>query len=104
MPLDRRLSNTLTSFIFSLLSGQKILDAQCGFRLYSLDFIKSLRLKTEYFDTENELLLIAIKRKKRIGWVEIPAIYKGEISHIHHFGDTLRFIILVIKYISGRIR
>ena len=35
MPLQRRLSNKITSFFLTLKTGQKILDSQCGFRAYS---------------------------------------------------------------------
>lgn len=103
MPLDRRFSNLTTSLILSIMSGQKILDAQCGYRMYSMNFLKGVNLETTAFDTESELLLSAFKRKIPIGWVDIPTIYTKEKSHIHRGMDTFRFIAQVFKYIFGRI-
>lgn len=102
MPFDRRFSNLTTSFIMSVLSGQKILDAQCGFRAYNIDFINKIRLSTSSFDTENEILLNAFQLNVKIGWVDIPAIYSGEKSHIRRLPDTVRFLKLIIKYIFGK--
>ena len=102
MPRDRKFSNLTTSFLLSLISGRKIPDAQCGYRMYKLDFVNRLRLKTSGFDTENEILLAAFRRKINIGWVDIKTIYAGEKSHINRAADTLKFIKLIIKYITGR--
>ena len=103
MPLDRKLSNLTTSFILSLIAGRKIPDAQCGYRMYKMDFIRDIELKTTGFDTENELLLAAFRRKINIGWVDIETIYANEGSHIHRISDTFKFIKLIIKYLIGMI-
>jgi len=99
MPLDRRFSNLTTSWILSVISGQKVLDAQCGYRLYSADFLRKITLKTSNFDTENELLLKAFRTKAKIAWVNIPTIYGSEKSHIRRFSDTYKFLSLLLKYI-----
>jgi len=99
MPLDRRFSNLTTSFILSLISGQKILDAQCGHRLYAADFLRQISLKTFAFDTENELLLKAFKTGTKIAWLDIPTIYQGETSQIRRFTDTLKFLKLLFKFL-----
>ena len=102
MPLDRRISNCASSRLLSLVSGYKILDAQCGYRMYKLESLKNMKLKTNSFDLENELLLNAFKKKMRLGWVDISTIYNDEISHIHRWGDTMNFIKLIAAYILGR--
>lgn len=102
MPWDRRFSNFTTSLALSIVSGQKIRDAQCGYRMYRLDFVRNLNLKTSAFDTENELLLEAFRQKRKIGWVEIPIIYTDAPSHIRRWQDTKKFLILLTKYIFSR--
>lgn len=102
MPWDRRFSNFSTSLLLSLISGRRIRDAQCGYRMYRMDFIRELKLKTSAFDTENELLLHTFKRKIGIGWVSVPTIYSGGSSHIRRLQDTKKFLRLVFKYILTR--
>jgi glycosyltransferase involved in cell wall biosynthesis len=46
MPIQRKLSNTLTSFFLTLKTGQKILDSQCGFRAFKIEVLK--KVKTRY--------------------------------------------------------
>ncbi len=99
MPLDRQFSNLTTSLILTLLSGKKIYDAQCGFRCYKADFLRKVKLSTSGFDTENELLLKAFRLRVALGWIDIPAIYDDECSHIKRFNDTINFIKLLFRYI-----
>ncbi|MBC8277465.1 MAG: glycosyltransferase family 2 protein [FCB group bacterium] len=101
MPWDRKFSNLITSSFLSLIAGYKIHDAQCGYRMYRTDFLKEVDLKTSDFDTENEILLKAFKRRAAIGWVDIPVVYGDETSHINRLSDTLKFIKLIIRYLLG---
>lgn len=101
MPLDRRFSNLSTSFILSLITGRKIWDGQCGYRMYRVDFLGSVRLRTSSYEAETELLLKAIDKKFKIGWVDIPTVYSDEKSHIRRGVDTLKFVKLVIGRILG---
>jgi glycosyltransferase involved in cell wall biosynthesis len=103
MPWDRKFSNLSTSYLLSLLSGQKIWDAQCGFRMYKMEFLQKMEFKTYNYDTETELLLQAFCRKIKIAWIDIPTIYGNHKSHIHRIKDTLRFIKLIFKYLRGQI-
>ncbi len=101
MPLDRRFSNWATSGILSLLTGERILDSQCGFRLIRSSLIKGINFNTKKFEFETELLLRLIKKGAKIGWVNIPTEYKNEFSAIRRLPDTLRFIKLIISHITG---
>ena len=102
MPWDRKFSNLVTSGFLSLLTGEKIYDAQCGYRMYKVDFLRSINLQTSDFDTENEILLKAFRRKTIIGWVDIPVVYGPEKSHINRLTDTLKFIKLIIRYLVSK--
>jgi len=98
MPLERRMTNWLSSRVLSALIRQKIKDSQCGFRLMKTDVVKSLVLRTQRFDMESEMLLEAAKKGFRIGDIRIATIYGTEKSSVHPVLDTLRFVLVALKY------
>jgi glycosyltransferase involved in cell wall biosynthesis len=65
MPRSRYFSNTIGSRIASTLVGRKIRDSQCGFRLYRLDKLRRLRLRSRSYEFEMEVLI----KMARAGWV-----------------------------------
>jgi len=104
MPWSRILSNFITSQIISGLTGQKIRDSQCGFRLIAKSVLREINLQEDGFQLESEMLLRIATRKIRIDQVAIPTIYNHDNSHIHHFKDTIKFIVLIIKEIGYKLR
>ncbi|MBN2543055.1 glycosyltransferase family 2 protein [bacterium] len=103
MPLHRIGSNFMSSFSISLVTGRRVNDSQCGFRLIKRELIEKLRLKTIHFDTESEIIIEAVKTGAAIKFVEIPTIYiKSNISAYDNFTDTMRFINLIGRYLFTR--
>jgi glycosyltransferase involved in cell wall biosynthesis len=51
MPIQRRLSNKLTSFFLTIKTGQNILDSQCGYRVYRAN----VEIYKMYFGFEAEV-------------------------------------------------
>ncbi len=92
MPLSRRISNRLSSALVSLRTGSKIADVQCGYRAVSTELLRRMKLKTESYDIEVEMVLEAWRLGGKIGWVEVPAIYREEPSYLIKFPETLRFL------------
>jgi glycosyltransferase involved in cell wall biosynthesis len=103
MPLHRILSNTLTSLIISMITGQLIRDSQCGFRLVKTNVIKTLDLYENRFHLESEILLRAAFAGFKIGFVPVPTIYSDEKSYINNIPDTLNFVGLLIKLFKERL-
>lgn len=99
MPLERKTTNWLSSRILTALTGQKIRDSQCGFRLVKTSVLRELVLKTRKYDTESEMLVEAARKGFRIGNVPIQTIYAGQQSKIHPVLDTLRFVRLAIGFV-----
>jgi glycosyltransferase involved in cell wall biosynthesis len=97
MPLARWLSNSLTSLILSILSGQTIRDSQSGYRLISTQVLKKVKLKAKKYDLESEILVKAGRKGFKIYAVPIRTIYHGGKSFINPFVDTARFIKLMWK-------
>ncbi len=99
MPLDRVISNTLTSLVVSILSSKRIKDSQCGYRLLNLSKILKIPITSKKYEAESELLIKACRAGLSIKEVPIVTVYDRGKSHIHRFKDTLRFLILSVKLI-----
>lgn len=97
MPLVRFLTNKFMSWLISSVSGQKIPDTQCGFRLIKKDVLRKLNLRTTKYETESELLIQASRLGFKIESVPIKTIYNREKSRIHPVIDTLRFIRFMVR-------
>ena len=97
MPLLRRVTNRLMSWVISRLIGQKVPDSQCGYRLLSRPFAEAFHPTTDHFELESEMLVQAARLGFRIGAVPIPATYGPAPSHIRPARDTLRFLRFLLK-------
>ena len=102
MPLHRIISNSITSFIISILSGQKIWDSQCGFRLIHKDVLKKLKMSADGFQLESEMLIRAAELNVKLDFIQIPTIYNAEKSYIGNFRDTYKFVLLIVKELLNR--
>jgi len=99
MPWDRRFSNWSTSLVLSMVTGKKIFDSQCGYRLIRCKLLDKLIFTTDGYEFETEYLLKLIKAGACIGWIKIPTCYSGESSEINRFSIILKFLKVVIKFI-----
>ena len=101
MPVQRRLSNKLTSFFLTTKTGQKILDSQCGFRAYSAEVLR--KVKTNYFgfEAESEILVKAAKNGFKIGFVDIPTIYSDENSKMRPVQAIIGFLKVIFMKVEG---
>ncbi len=96
MSFARYLSNNITTVVVSLLSGRKIEDSQCGYRLIRREVLESIVLEADGYQMESELLIKAGRRGFRIGHVPIDVKASGT-SHIRHLIDTWKFMVMAIK-------
>lgn len=99
MPLDRICSNRLSSLIVSLVSGKWIPDSQCGYRLIRSSVLKNIRLFSDHYELESELLIKAIKMGYRVSFCPITVRYGEAGSHIRRFRDTKRFCRMILRMI-----
>jgi len=102
MPWDRRFSNWATSLLLSIVTGRKIRDSQCGYRLIRLKMLDGIKLRSNGYEFETELLLKLSRSGARFGWIEIPTRYEGSPSSINRFSDTVKFIKVVIRFMFLR--
>ena len=99
MPVHRKISNKLTSYIISWICKTKILDSQCGYRRYRLQDVCSETYNEAGFQFESEVLIKLLRDNYSLKHISVPTIYSNENSAINNFRDTFRFINLIFRYI-----
>jgi glycosyltransferase involved in cell wall biosynthesis len=105
MPFPRRYTNPLFgAWLLSLVLGARIYDSQSGYRLYSRRLLERLDLTATGFDLEVEVIVQAVCKEMRIGWVDIRTIYGvGEVSYFHPVKDSVRFLGMVWRACCQRV-
>jgi glycosyltransferase involved in cell wall biosynthesis len=97
MPLPRKLSNAITSFLVSARTGVPISDSQCGYRLISRRAVESVELTADGYEAETEFLIKAASKGFRIGFVPISTVYDTERSYMTHARTTFRFLQTLLR-------
>ncbi len=92
MPWLRRTVNQWMSRRISNRAGQFLPDSQCGFRLISLKAWTQLRIQSDHFELESEVLLAFSRARHRVEFVPIHLIPKGPHSHVRPVVDALRWM------------
>ena len=97
MPWDRRFSNRFSSLLLSLAAGQRIEDAQCGYRLVRLASIAGIDWREEGYVFESEMIVRLARRGRRIVFVPVRTIYAADQpSSINRVPETLRFLRMLV--------
>jgi glycosyltransferase involved in cell wall biosynthesis len=97
MPLHRGIANRAGSAMLSWALGEKIYDNQSGYRLHARGLLECLDLTRPGFDMEVEIVIQAVVRGMRIGWVDIQTIYGiGKRSYFHPLRDSIKFISMLL--------
>ncbi len=91
MPLERWITNGLMSWVLSRVTNLAIPDSQCGFRLISRRILEQVRLTTDRFEIESELLVKSAWAGFRILSIPVTCVYRRQISFIRPVQDTVRF-------------
>lgn len=92
MPWIRRCVNHWMSRQISKLAGQYLPDSQCGFRLINLKAWAALKMESDHFEIESEMLLSFVRAGYGVEFIPITLIPKGLHSHIHPICDALRWM------------
>ncbi len=92
MPALRRLINRVMSGMLSSLSGTRLPDTQCGFRLVRVAAWAGLPLHCTRFEVESEMLLAFLAAGRRVEFIPVHSRYKTEQSKIQPVRDTLLWL------------
>jgi glycosyltransferase involved in cell wall biosynthesis len=96
-PRGRRLTNDLSTFWFKLQTGVPLTDTQCGYRSYPLDAIARLRLNSQRYAYELEVMVKAAWAGVPIAAQPVTADYAAatsRLSHFHPWRDLARISLL----------
>ena len=86
-----------SNFWYTVCTGIRLPDTQCGFRLYPLEKLKSIWFFGSRFEFETEVLVRAAWRKIKIKSIPVKVYYPAEeerISHFRPFTDFFRISML----------
>ncbi len=96
MPWTRRCTNAVSSALLTLVTGRRMLDSQCGMRLYRAEALERAPLSPGRYEAETRHLRAALRAGLTVGWVPIPAIYNGEKSSFRPVRDTWRVMASIL--------
>jgi len=101
MPLSRRFTNWLSATLASRIAGQRLHDAQTGFRAFTRAVVERIQPAGDRYEYEANFLLDALRAGYRVASVEVPTIY-GPRSHFRSWTDTWRMARAFARH-AGRI-
>ena len=101
MPLPRRFTNWLSATLASRIGGQRLSDAQTGFRAFTRKVAEGVQPAGDRYEYEANFLFDALRAGFRVVSVDVRTIY-GARSHFRAWGDTWRMARAFARH-AGRI-
>jgi glycosyltransferase involved in cell wall biosynthesis len=100
MPRARYYSNTVGSRLASALVGCEIRDSQCGFRLFRLDKLFTIKLRSRRYEFEMEVLIKMARSGCTIAQTPIRMVYDNgqALSKMNPVRDTVRICLWSLAY------
>jgi glycosyltransferase involved in cell wall biosynthesis len=102
IPRYRHIGQQVLSHFSRVLSGQKVIDSECGFRALSPKAIAELRLRQNGFAIETEMISAAAEKGLRMTEVPISAIYTKDGSTLNPVSHGVGVLTWIISTISER--
>jgi glycosyltransferase involved in cell wall biosynthesis len=95
----RRFANRFSAWSIAYASKTKVTDSQSGFRFYSANLLRGIRLRTDGFDMESEVIVHAGCRGFKVITIPIDlGFVDGQsTSHYRPLADTLRIFWTVAR-------
>ena len=100
IPARSSFGNKLTSMVFAVMFGQKLMDTQTGLRGISLKIVPSmLEIDGERFEYEMNMLIECRRRKIPIDEIPIETVYIDEnsSSHFNPIVDSVKIYWLIFR-------
>jgi glycosyltransferase involved in cell wall biosynthesis len=101
MPMPRRFTNWLSASLASRIGGQRVRDAQTGFRAFTREVAERVQPVGDRYEYEANFLLDALRDGFRVSSVDVSTIY-GPPSHFRSWSDTWRMARAFARH-AGRI-
>lgn len=100
MPKQKKIGNQLSSKVVSRLIGQKINDAQTGFRAFSKDALNKLHIFSGYTYTQETLLQAKFKGLKV---VEVPVSFRERVDKSRLISNIFTYAIRTVSLLASTI-
>jgi len=100
-PNHRLVTNRIGSLILRFMTGEAIPDTQCGFRAFRRSLLNRMKLESNGFEIETEMLLKALALGARWRLVPVRTVYEGVGSHYNAVSDTYRISMAALRYVQG---
>ncbi len=102
IPPARYWTNSIGSSILSFMTGYRLEDSQSGYRLVRASLLEAMRLCSDGYAIESEMLIKAAKRKARLAHVRVRTIYAAAdelpSSHFQPVRDTFRISLSALRF------
>ena len=102
MPLRSRVGNALIRRLVRTAHRSAPMDTQSGFRAHSRVFVRDVvrNVRGQRYETEMQILLLALRQRRHIRTVTIPTIYRdgNKSSHYRPILDSMR---ITLAFIAG---
>jgi len=102
IPIYRQIGQRILSYLSHILSRQRVIDSECGFRALSAKAIAELKLSQNGFAIETEMIATAVKKGLKITEVPVSAIYVRDASTLNPIRHGLGVLMRVLAMISER--
>lgn len=101
VPLRSRLGNTLTRWVYRIVTGVKVYDTQTGLRAFDSSMIEKFSMVSgERYEYEMNILLMCTRNKIPIKEVQIETVYINDnaSSHFNAVKDSWKVYKEIIKF------
>jgi glycosyltransferase involved in cell wall biosynthesis len=92
MPWLRRRVNRWMSRRISKMTGARLPDSQCGFRLAHLETLIALPFRANRFEIESAMLVAFLAAGEKVEFVPVRTIYENSASRINPLADSWRWL------------
>lgn len=102
----RRFGNDFANWWVALAAGREFPDTQSGFRIYPIEPTLGLGTRTDHYEFESEVLILAARRGIGVRSCEVRVHYPPPdelVSHYDPWVDTIRIIRTVVPF-AARLR
>jgi len=106
VPWPSRIGNKVTRFCTTMVLRRRLPDTQSGFRLFTRQLLEEVVSSVEggRYETEMEILVMAVRRGYKVSSVPIRTIYEdgNPTSHFDKVGDSFRVLTTLLRASLGR--
>lgn len=104
MPLHRYIGNRILTAVENLAYGTNVAEYHTGFMAYSGRALREIPFMKlgDTFHWDGEMVIVASKKKMKIGQIPIPTYYGNEKSYLKSFSYGLDVLKIIIKNFLGK--